>query len=442
MKKLIVVLFISVLTKFSIAQVNVSILAGGHQSSIIETNSLPNWNETKKYYSPLTGFHAGFMADMPVNKKATISFQPAVIYYGKGQKFFKEFDTSNIAKIKDSSFKRVLNYIEMPFNFVGKLKLSEKIKFIIGAGPYFSFFISGREESLKTFRDNSLSPVSTKTTDLPIGKAPKKYSSTDFGVNFIAGFEIGRVAITANAGRSISNIYQAAYKGSFKNQVLGVTLSVALTKPEVPEEEELPLPLPVKEKDTLTAIVKEVKKEIIADADGDGIVDKDDRCPDVKGVQRYFGCPVPDSDKDGVNDESDRCPKEPGKIENNGCPVIETPVLVPDTTHYIIYFEPNKSNLKSEAFNILQNIVRELKANPKLVVSIKGYTDNVGSDAANLKLSTERANVAAGYITSYYISKNRVYVTAFGKQNPVADINDPLLQWKNRRVEISTYEVR
>ena len=442
MKKLIVVLFITVLTKFSVAQVNVSILAGGHQSSIIETNSLPNWSETKKYYSPLTGFHAGFMADMPVNKKATISFQPAIIYYSKGQKFFKEFDSSNIAKVKDSSFKKVLNYIEIPFNFVGKLKLSEKIKFIIGAGPYFSFFISGREESLKTFLDKSISPVATKTTDLPIGNAPKKYSSTDFGINFIAGFEIKRISITANAGRSISNIYQAAYKGSFKNQVLGVTLSVALTKAIPPEEEELSQPLPVKEKDTVAAIVKEIKKEVIADTDGDGIADKDDRCPDTKGVQRYFGCPVPDTDKDGVNDESDRCPKEVGKIENNGCPVIETPVLIPDTTHYIIYFEPNKSNLKSEAFNILQNIVLELKANPKLVVSIKGYTDNVGSDAANLKLSTERANVAASYITSYYISKNRVSVTAFGKQNPVADINDPLLQWKNRRVEISTYAIK
>ena len=247
--------------------------------------------------------------------------------------------------------------------------------------------------------------------------------------------------MTANTGRSISNIYQASYKGSFKNQVLGVTLSVALTKATPPEEEELPQPLPVKEKDTVAAIVKEVK-EIITDTDGDGIVDKDDRCPDTKGVQRYFGCPVPDTDKDGVNDESDRCPKEAGKIENNGCPVIETPVLVPDSTHYIIYFEPNKSNLKSEAFNILQNIVLELKANPKLVVSIKGYTDNIGSDAANLKLSTERANVAASYITSYYISKNRVYVTAFGKQNPIADINDPLLQWKNRRVEIGTYAIK
>ncbi len=442
MKKLIVVLCITVLTQFSVAQVNVSILAGGHQSSIIETNSLPNWSETKKYFSPLTGFHAGFMADMPFNKKASVSFQPAIIYYSKGQKFFKEFDTSNIAKVKDSSFKKVLNYIEIPFNFVGKLKLSEKIKFIIGVGPYFSFFISGREESLKTFLDKSIAPVATKTTDLPIGNAPKKYSSTDFGVNFIAGFEINRISITANAGRSISNIYQASYKGSFKNQVLGVTLSVALTKVIPPEDEELPQPLPVKEKDTVAAIVKEIKKEVIADTDGDGIVDKDDRCPDTKGVQRYFGCPVPDTDKDGINDESDRCPKEVGKIENNGCPVIETPVLVPDTTHYIIYFEPNKSNLKSEAFNILQNIVLELKANPKLVVSIKGYTDNIGSDAANLKLSTERANVAASYITSYYISKNRVYVTAFGKQNPVADINDPLLQWKNRRVEISTYAIK
>jgi hypothetical protein len=30
------------------------------------------------------------------------------------------------------------------------------------------------------------------------------------------------------------------------------------------------------------------------DADGDGVTDKDDKCPDVKGPKENAGCPWPD----------------------------------------------------------------------------------------------------------------------------------------------------
>ena len=59
----------------------------------------------------------------------------------------------------------------------------------------------------------------------------------------------------------------------------------------------------------------------ITDRDNDGVEDAVDRCPDLAGVTRYFGCPVPDSDRDGVNDEEDRCPKEAGSPLMNGCPM-------------------------------------------------------------------------------------------------------------------------
>lgn len=54
------------------------------------------------------------------------------------------------------------------------------------------------------------------------------------------------------------------------------------------------------------------------DTDGDTILDKDDNCPEIPGLPQYNGCP--DSDGDGLIDSKDRCPENPGKIENNGCP--------------------------------------------------------------------------------------------------------------------------
>jgi len=65
-------------------------------------------------------------------------------------------------------------------------------------------------------------------------------------------------------------------------------------------------------------------KHILPDSDGDGILDKDDKCPAEIGVARYNGCPIPDSDKDGINDEEDKCPQVAGLAKYQGCPIPDT----------------------------------------------------------------------------------------------------------------------
>jgi len=54
------------------------------------------------------------------------------------------------------------------------------------------------------------------------------------------------------------------------------------------------------------------------DRDGDGIADDDDKCPDVKGIAKFQGCP--DTDGDGIQDSEDSCPLEYGLIALKGCP--------------------------------------------------------------------------------------------------------------------------
>ena len=54
------------------------------------------------------------------------------------------------------------------------------------------------------------------------------------------------------------------------------------------------------------------------DRDGDGIMDKEDNCPDDPGLPEFEGCP--DRDKDGVMDKEDNCPDTPGLAEFAGCP--------------------------------------------------------------------------------------------------------------------------
>jgi OOP family OmpA-OmpF porin len=57
------------------------------------------------------------------------------------------------------------------------------------------------------------------------------------------------------------------------------------------------------------------------DTDGDGVADYQDKCPDVKGLAALQGCP--DADGDGVADADDKCPNTPSgvKVDASGCPL-------------------------------------------------------------------------------------------------------------------------
>ncbi|WMW77946.1 OmpA family protein [Flavobacterium sp. 20NA77.7] len=54
------------------------------------------------------------------------------------------------------------------------------------------------------------------------------------------------------------------------------------------------------------------------DTDNDGVIDKEDSCPTVAGLEAFKGCP--DTDLDGIQDSEDTCPTEAGTPEMNGCP--------------------------------------------------------------------------------------------------------------------------
>ena len=54
------------------------------------------------------------------------------------------------------------------------------------------------------------------------------------------------------------------------------------------------------------------------DADGDGVPDRKDACPNIYGLDAFNGCP--DSDGDGIIDSQDNCPTNAGTAANGGCP--------------------------------------------------------------------------------------------------------------------------
>ena len=98
----------------------------------------------------------------------------------------------------------------------------------------------------------------------------------------------------------------------------------------------------------------------------------------------------------------------------------------------------SKANL-----SYLDKLVSLLQKYPDIIVSIEGHTDAIGSESYNKVLSLKRADQVAGYLFSFNIGKNKVLVTGYGEELPLAinhnrdGSDNPEGRSFNRRVEIS-----
>jgi len=77
-----------------------------------------------------------------------------------------------------------------------------------------------------------------------------------------------------------------------------------------------------------------------------------------------------------------------------------------------------------------------MQLNPQVVMVVRGYTDDVGDEAMNLRLSQARAQAVANWITAKGIAPNRFLLQGKGESNPVADNATPDGKAKNRRIEV------
>lgn len=156
-------------------------------------------------------------------------------------------------------------------------------------------------------------------------------------------------------------------------------------------------------------------------------------------------CSTMDSDGDGVNDCDDRCPSTAAGtiVGPDGCPQ----KVVIDLRGVNFKFDRPRTGEtdiskslaepSADSISVLNQAVDTLQRYPQVGVTVAGYTDSVGTDAYNQKLSERRAKIVYDYLTSHGIDASRLQgPIGHGETNPIGDNDTDSGRAQNRRTEL------
>lgn len=182
----------------------------------------------------LMSFQVGFLADLPLSK--FVALQPGLLFTGKGAKL-------ESGQPGDATYYKATSnpyYIELPLYLNFKIPLaSDGSSFWVGAGPYVAMGIAGKnkadgkifgtsfhsEESIKFSNDD---PTTGNTEEGAGFGVMKRF---DYGLNGMAGLELGNVLISANYGYGLAKLQSGSNSSANdnnKHRVVSLTLGFRL----------------------------------------------------------------------------------------------------------------------------------------------------------------------------------------------------------------------
>lgn len=154
-------------------------IRGGLNSAMFSLTAVGNGALVSQDSKAFTTFNLGVFADLKLGH-SNFSIQPALCYTGKGGNFSYNDNQGNV--IIDTK----LQYLELPVDLVGHIPAGIGDVYL-GAGPYFARGLSGTIDGSLIASNGENGSVSS---DIKFGNGTDaNLSSTQFGINFIAGFK-------------------------------------------------------------------------------------------------------------------------------------------------------------------------------------------------------------------------------------------------------------
>lgn len=143
--------------------------------------------------------------------------------------------------------------------------------------------------------------------------------------------------------------------------------------------------------------------------------------------------PQVDDDGDGIFTAQDRCPDTlPGlRVDQFGC-AVEGSVTTIAGLSYIT----GSARLEASSTPALVRVLAALEGQPSMRIELGGHTDSIGEEAANLRLSEQRAQAVERYLEERGIEDWRIAVMGYGALRPIADNATEEGRARNRRVEV------
>ena len=116
-------------------------------------------------------------------------------------------------------------------------------------------------------------------------------------------------------------------------------------------------------------------------------------------------------------------------------PEPEAPIAEVVKVELDVKFDFDKAVVKSQYLPDIKNVAQFMQQYPATSTTVNGYTDSVGTDAYNLKLSQRRADSVRQALVQQGVSAGRVDAVGHGKADPVATNATDEGRALNRRVE-------
>lgn len=169
-----------------------------------------------------------------------------------------------------------------------------------------------------------------------------------------------------------------------------------------------------------------------SEGDGTSASPPAERCPPGSAAER---CPPLDRDGDGILDRDDTCPDTPdvvnGDQDADGCPeaIAELTKIFGATPK--IRFARNSAAI-SQSQALLEAVVAVLLEYPGLRLEISGHTAKAELPAVSLR----RAEAVRDYMVAHGVAAERLRVRGAADEEPLGDLSKP----ENRRVEFTVLE--